>query len=217
MGYGGKYVERARARELRADAWTLNEIANELGVSKASVSVWVRDVDFVPRPRNRGHPAGPFHPMRLKKEAEIERCKEEAEAWVGELTQRERTMFALGLYAGEGNKTQGSVGMANTNPVYLNLFLNWLRSTFDIDESRLRVTLYLHDGLDLVAATAFWSALLDIPISQFTKPYRAVPDASIRSTKHIYGCPSVRYASSHLLRRVMAMIEAVTFLIADPG
>ena len=217
MGYGGKYIERARARELRAQAWTLNEIATELGVAKASVSVWVRDVDFEPRPRNRGHPAGPFHPMRLKKEAEIARCKEEAEAWAGELTQRERTMFALGLYAGEGNKTQGSVGMANTNPMYLNLFLNWLRSTFDIDESRLRVTLYLHDGLDLVAATEFWSALLDIPISQFTKPYRALPDSSIRSTKHIYGCPSVRYASSLVLRRVMAMIEAVTLLIADPG
>jgi hypothetical protein len=107
--------------------------------------------------------------------------------------------------------------MANTNPVYLKVFLTWMRATFDIDESRLRATLYLHDGLDLEAATAFWSTLLDIPISQFTKPYRAVPDSSIRSTKHIYGCPSVRYASSHLLRRVMAMIEAVTWRIADPG
>jgi hypothetical protein len=217
MGYGGKYVERARARELRAQSWTLNEIAEELGVSKSSVSEWVRDVEFVPRPRNRGHPAGPHHPMRLKKEAEIARCKEEAEAWAGQLNPRELTMFALGLYAGEGNKTQGSVGMANTNPVYLKVFLTWMRATFDIDESRLRATLYLHDGLDLEAATAFWSTLLDIPISQFTKPYRAVPDSSIRSTKHIYGCPSVRYASSHLLRRVMAMIEAVTWRIADPG
>ena len=63
MGYGGKYVERVRARELRAQSWTLVEIANELGVSKASVSVWVRDVDFTPRPRNRGHPAGPKHPI----------------------------------------------------------------------------------------------------------------------------------------------------------
>ena len=34
MGYGGKYVEQARARELRAQAWTLNEIAAELGVSR---------------------------------------------------------------------------------------------------------------------------------------------------------------------------------------
>jgi predicted transcriptional regulator len=97
MGHGGKYIEQARARELRAESWTLNEIAAELGVSKSSVSVWVRDVDFVPRPRNRGHPAGPQHPMRVRKEAEIERCREEAEAIIGELTDRDLTMFALAL------------------------------------------------------------------------------------------------------------------------
>ena len=106
MGYGGKYVERARARELRAEAWTLQEIANELGVAKGSVSVWVRDVEFTPRPRNRGHPAGPYHPMRLKKEAEIARCRREADDWVGAMTERDSTMFALGLYAGEGDKTR---------------------------------------------------------------------------------------------------------------
>lgn len=217
MGYRGKLPERERARELRAQSWTLLDIARELGVSKASVSVWVRDVDFVPRPRNRGHPAGPKHPMRLKKEAEIARCQDEAEGWLGQMTDRDLTMFALGLYAGEGNKTDGSVGMANTNAVYLSLFLAWLRRTFEIDESRLRVLLYLHEGLDVDAAREFWSATLDIPSTQFTKPYRAVPDASIRHTKHVYGCPSVRYHCTLTYRRVMAMIEAVSCRFADPG
>jgi transcriptional regulator with XRE-family HTH domain len=45
MGYGGKVVEQQRARELRAQAWALQDIATELGVSKSSVSLWVRDVD----------------------------------------------------------------------------------------------------------------------------------------------------------------------------
>ena len=36
MGYGGKFVERERARELRAQSWTLKEIADALGVSKSS-------------------------------------------------------------------------------------------------------------------------------------------------------------------------------------
>ena len=217
MGYRGKLVERERARALRAQSWTLLEIAQELGVSKGTVSVWVRDVDFVPRPRNRGHPAGPKHPMRLKKEAEIARCREEAEIWLGNLSQRELAMFALGLYAGEGDKTGGSVGMANTNPVYLLIFLTWLRRTFEIDESRLRVVLYLHEGLDIEAAVAYWSALLGIVPQQFTKPYRAEDNPSIRLTKHVYGCPKVRYSSTLLQRRVLAMIEAVSCRISDPG
>lgn len=217
MGYRGKVEERQRARELRAESWTLQEIADELGVSKGSVSVWVRDVDFEPRPRTRGHPAGPTHPMRLKKEAEIERCRREADEWAQDLTERDLEMFVLGLYAGEGSKTDGEVAMANTNPVFLQLFLAWLRSRFEIDEGRLRGVLYLHEGLDLEAATAHWSTALDIPVDQFTKPYRAVPDSSIRSRKHANGCATARYASTLMHRRVMAMIQAISCRFVNPG
>jgi transcriptional regulator with XRE-family HTH domain len=217
MGYRGKVEEQARARELRAQSWTLNAIARELGVAKGSVSLWVRDVDFVPLPRTRGHPAGPKHPMRLKREAEIEQCRSEAKEWAHDLSDRDLEMFVLGLYAGEGSKTAGEVAMANTNPQYLKLFLLWLRARFDIDEDRLRCVLYLHEGLDLDAATEFWSETLHVPVEQFTKPYRAVADSSIRSRKHITGCATARYASTLIHRRVMAMIEAISCRFADPG
>jgi len=74
MGYGGKYIERAKARELRAQAWTLQEIATELGVVTSTVSVWVRDVEFTPKPRTRGHAGHKPHPMKLRKEAELAKC-----------------------------------------------------------------------------------------------------------------------------------------------
>ena len=117
MGYGGKFVERERARELRAQSWTLQEIADELGVAKGSVSVWVRDVVFVPKPRNRGHAGQKPHPLRVRKLEEIERCRAEADVLFVRLTPRERDLFALGLYAGEGEKSGERVSMANTNPV----------------------------------------------------------------------------------------------------
>lgn len=43
-----KDVERARARELRADGLSLREIGRRLGVSYSSVSLWVRDVAVPP-------------------------------------------------------------------------------------------------------------------------------------------------------------------------
>jgi transcriptional regulator with XRE-family HTH domain len=107
MGYGGKFVERDQARQLRAQSWTLQEIADELGVSKSSVSVGVRDVDFVATPRNRGHSGQRPHPLHVRKLAEIERCRAEADELFSRLTGRERDLFALGLYAGEGEKTDG--------------------------------------------------------------------------------------------------------------
>lgn len=217
MGYGGKYLEQQRARELRAQAWTLMEIANALGVAKASVSVWVRDVQFVPRPRSRGHPAGPKHPMRLKKDAEIERCRLEALDVIGVVSERDRLMYALALYAGEGGKRDDKILFANSDPDLIRIFLGWLRHHFEIDESRLRMRLYLHEDLDLEAALAFWSDETRIPISQFQKPYRAVADHSMRSNRHINGCAGVVYSSKLIHRRVMAMIAAVTSSLVNPG
>ena len=45
VGYRGKTAQQSRARELRAQGWTIKEIAAELDVSRSSVSNWVRDVE----------------------------------------------------------------------------------------------------------------------------------------------------------------------------
>ena len=45
---------------------------------------------------------------------------------------------------------------ANSDPRMVAFFCSWLRHFFQVDESRLRVRLYLHQGLDLAAAIAFW-------------------------------------------------------------
>ena len=217
MGYGGKFVERERARELRAQSWTLQEIADELGVAKGSVSVWVRDVDFTPKPRNRGHSTQQPHPLHLKKLAEIERCRVEAEAKYRNLSDAQLDSFALGLYAGEGAKTRGVVSMANTNPMLMRLFVDWLRRSFDIDESRLRARLYLHEGLDLEGATTFWAAATSIPDRQFQRPYRAAADPSRRRAKHELGCLTIVYHCSVTHRRVMARVAAITSRFDLPG
>ena len=216
MGYGGKVREQQRARELRAEAWTLQDIAIELGVSKSSVSLWVRDVEFTPNPRRRTRAPRPSS-LHLRKLEEIERCRTEGIERIGVMTDREFLVFGLALYAGEGSKTDGDVTFANSDPRLIWLHLKWLRRFFDLDESRLRVKLYLHDGLDLMAANGFWSELTKIPVSQFTKPYRAAADPSIRRTKHVMGCPAVAYRSTAVHRRVMGLIEAVLSLTALPG
>jgi hypothetical protein len=96
-------------------------------------------------------------------------------------------------------------------------FCAWLRRFFQIDESRLRMTLYLHQGLDLAAATAYWSALTGIPAAQFQKPYRAVPDPSIRRAKHVHGCVTVGYSCSATHRAIMGLVAALLGDAALPG
>jgi hypothetical protein len=218
MGYRGKVEERARARELRAQSWTLQEIAAELGVGKGSVSVWVRDVEFDPRPRNRGHPAGPKHPMRVKKEQQIERCRQEAERGAASLTLDQFFVWGIALYHGEGAKTERStLSFANTSGTIIAGYVRWLRTFFDIDEQRLRARLYLHVGLDEAAAMAYWSDLTAIPLTQFGKTYRAELRGEFKQTKHVFGCLTVRYADRELQRRVIAHCLAIASAFANPG
>ncbi|MDP8969582.1 MAG: hypothetical protein M3N52_03605 [Actinomycetota bacterium] len=216
MGYRGKLAEQEQARRLRADGATLGDIAAALGVAKSSVSLWVRDVEFEPRPRTRSRRRGP-NALQRRKQEEIERLREEGAARIGALSKREFLVAGAALYAGEGTKRDGQVRFANSDPRLVALFCGWLRQFFPIDENRLRVRLYLHQGLDLSAAVAHWSAVTGIPPGQFGQPYRATPDATIRHSKHMRGCATVSYSCSATHRAVMGLVHALLACPQDPG
>ena len=219
MGYRGKLAERTQARALRAQGWTMADIAGQLGVARSSVSLWTRDVPFTPdldRTRERRAKARQRGPnvLQRRKQAEIDRLRAEGAERIGDLSDRDFLVAGVALYAGEGNKTDGDVGLANTDPRFIVLHCAWLRHFFEIDEQRLRVYVYLHEGLDLDAAVAYWAALTDIPPEQFGKPYRAVPDGGIRNSKHVFGCVTVRYTCARTHRTIMGLVHA---LLAGPG
>ena len=208
MGYRGKLEAQEQARRLRAENMTLADIAATLGVSKSSVSVWVRDVPFTPSKRRYGPQRRP-HPAHAAKLRQIEELNELAILRIGTLGEQAFLAAGVALYAGEGAKTDGMVNFANTDAGMVAFFCAWLRRFFVIDESRLRVTVYLHEGLDLDAAERHWSELTGIPRRQFRAPYRAVADPTIRRTKHEFGCVYVRYSCSTTHRSIMGLIRAL--------
>jgi transcriptional regulator with XRE-family HTH domain len=216
MGYRGKTTEQNRARDLRAQGWTYNEICAEVGVSKSSVSLWCRDIpvdrDVWARKLRESRRFGArtrVNSLAVRRQQQIDQLRVAGRERVGRLSEEAFLVAGAALYAGEGSKTDGAVKFANSDPRMILFFISWLRHFFSVDESRLRLRLYLHVGLDLVAAQIFWSALTDIPIDQFTRPYRAVPDPSIRRAKHPMGCPSIGYSCSETHRAVMGLVDAL--------
>jgi hypothetical protein len=216
MGYRGKVEEQERVRQLRASNMTLQDIADQLGVSKSSVSLWVRDVHFTPSERRTGPHKRP-HPAHEAKLAQISALDAEGIARMGTLS--DAALFAAGaaLYAGEGSKRDGAVNFANTDPAMVRFFCVWLRRFFTIDESRLRVRVYLHEGLDLEAAEAHWSSVTQIPREQFRLPYRAAADPTRRLTKHEFGCVYVCYSCTTTHRQIMGVVRALLASGAIPG
>lgn len=191
-----------------AGAWTLDEIADSLGVSKSSVSLWVRGVEFERRPRRTARRREP-NVLQRRKAAQIEELQRAGILRLGCLSEQAFLAAGVALYAGEGAKRDGTVQFANGDARMVAYFCAWLRHFFEVDESRLTVRVYLHDGLDLDAAQRFWSDRTGIPVSQFHKSYRAIPDATIRTTKHEYGCAYVFYCCSKTHRAIMGLIDAL--------
>jgi transcriptional regulator with XRE-family HTH domain len=208
MGYRGKLREQQEARVLRAQGRTLLEIADELGVAKSSVSLWVRDVAFEPRPRQRARRRAP-NALQRRKTEEIERLMREGRERIGDISAASFLAAGAALYAGDGAKRDGEVRFANSNAELVAFFCRWLREFFEIDERRLRVRLYLHEGLDIDAAMQHWSRVTAVPAAQFNKPYRATADPTIRATKHVYGCAHVIYSCSATHRAVMGLIAGL--------
>ena len=186
MGYRGKLAAHARARELRAEAWTLEEIAAELDVAKSSVSIWVRGVEFDPRPRRKARRRGP-NVLQRRKAAEIEELQREGILRLGSLSEQAFLAAGAALYAGEGSKRDGTVQFANSDPRMVVFFCNWLRHFFELDESRLT----------------------RIPLAQFRKGYRAAADPTIRTAKHENGCAYLIYCCATTLRAILGLIDGL--------
>jgi hypothetical protein len=201
---------------MRAAGATLQHIATTLGVSNSSVSVWVRDVEFTPSPRRYGAQRRP-HPAHEAKLQQIEELDAEGAARIDTLSDHAFLVAGVALYAGEGGKRDGDVMFANTDARMMRFFCAWLRRFFAVDESRLRVRVYLHEGLDLDAAEQYWSEVTGVPRAQFRTGYRAAADPSIRTNKHEHGCVYVTYGCSATHRRIMGLIRALLSSGAIPG
>jgi hypothetical protein len=105
MGYRGKVKEREEARRLRAQNLTIIQIADQLGVSKSSVSIWVRDVPFTPSKRRYGPQRRP-HPATGERIREIEQCNQDGLDVIGTLDEKAFLVAGVALYAGEVRKRQ---------------------------------------------------------------------------------------------------------------
>ncbi|MEU3888089.1 hypothetical protein [Streptomyces sp. NPDC029041] len=168
---------KAKARELRLQGWTYDQIEVELGCSRSSISLWVRDL---PKPERKRTPEeasaiakrGWEATLRMRDE-ERQRTKEAAKQAVGALSPRELFLVGVGLYWAEGGKDKPyarreNVCFVNSDPGMINVFLAWL-DLFGVERERLRFTVMIHESADVAGAEKYWADLVGAERSAFNK------------------------------------------------
>ncbi|MFD0355552.1 hypothetical protein ACFVHW_17735 [Streptomyces sp. NPDC127110] len=156
---------RAKARELRLKGMTYDEIQVELGCSKSSISLWVRDL---PKPERIRTPEEAAAISRRGWERTLERreenrqkTKEAAADEVGRMSDRELFLVGVGLYWAEGQKSKSyarreRVIFVNSDAGMIQLYLAWLR-LLDIEPERLQYRVMIHESANVVAAEHYWA------------------------------------------------------------
>ncbi|MFG2194292.1 hypothetical protein [Streptomyces sp. NPDC048639] len=206
---------RRRARELRGEGKTYDEIVAELGVAKSSVSLWVRDLPKPDRPARRVEHARAMAEARwagYRRERNLERqqTKLEAARGIGRLSDRELFLVGVGLYWSEGAKSKPHrpserAVFINSDPDMIRLHLAWL-GLLGIAPERLRFSLMIHESADAEAALHHWAAVTGAPASRFLKtaPKKHNPETPRKDVGEGYrGCLTVRVLdSAGLYRRI---------------
>ena len=172
---GVKTDEQRRARSLRGLGWSIGEIERELDVSRASVSLWVRDVELAPEAQRRLLGRAGLGPINSAARSRA-RARAVREAYQAEGRRRAREggpTYAIGcmLHWAEGDKTRNSVRMANSDPELLRLFLSFLRTHFAVGDEKIALHCNLFaDHLSRRAEIEdFWLASLRLPRSALRK------------------------------------------------
>ncbi|MGV9426767.1 hypothetical protein ACWDO7_21090 [Streptomyces sp. NPDC003656] len=167
---------RERARELRRQGFTYDQIQMELGCSKSSISLWVRDL---PKPERRTPEEasaiarkGWEERLRVRDE-ERRRTKEQAARAVGPLSGRELFLIGVGLYWAEGAKDKPYdrreiVTFVNSDPGMIEVFLAWL-DLLGVAREQLRFMVLIHESADVPAAEHYWADLVGADPSAFNK------------------------------------------------
>jgi transcriptional regulator with XRE-family HTH domain len=170
---------REQARELRREGKTYDEIEEALGVSRSSVSLWVRDL---PRPsprRTRSElarlaAAERWEPLRAAREAERQRTKADAAGEIGRLSDRELFLLGVGLYWAEGTKDKAwnrreSAVIINSDPDVITVYLAWL-ALLGVERSRIRFRMYIHESADVDRAQQYWADLVGVDVAVMQRP-----------------------------------------------
>lgn len=214
---------RDKARVLREEGLGYEDIALQLGVSKSSVSLWVRDM---PRPARLSHEECKkraaegarryWEAERPAREARLLAISAAAAAEIGSLSDREVLVVGAMAYWCEGAKNKpyrktNRVSFINSDPDLVRFFLRFL-DVAGVEQNRLTFRLQIHQSAQVQVAERFWLTITGAEHHQFLRPVlkRHNPKTIRKNSGDDYhGCLRIDVQrSSHLYRQIEGWARA---------
>jgi hypothetical protein len=213
-----KTRERTEARRLRRLGWSVKEIERHLGVSRSSVSLWVRDIRLTDEQIAELHNRSATSPGQLAGSAanaargQVRRHRAQREGRARARMIDELHLAGCMLYWAEGAKGRDAVRMCNSDPMLLRLFVRFLRECYAAEIARLAVSCNLFaDHLERQREIEdFWLQALSLPRECLRKSIVNVYSKysqKKRKNKLPYGTCKVVYNDTRTVQSIYGAIQ----------
>lgn len=209
-----KFTQKTQAIQLRKEGKSYSEIKKIIGVSKSTLSSWLKDIVLTEEHKlrlNRLQSSGYLGAKKqqifaLRHHNEI---KEKAKREAVELAKSPFFIAGLMLYWAEGGKKYGSVQFSNSDPAMIKIMMRWFREFCFVSEKRFRIGLFIHSLHTQKDCLSYWQKITRIPLTQFHKPYIKPTVLSNRKNKLYEGTCVIVIHSRDLLSKIIGWKNGV--------
>lgn len=211
-----KYIQlKKRAISLRKKGLSYNEIKKEIGISKSTLSSWLRSILLKEEHKHRLYTkqirflSFGTQSQRERRKREVEKIIEEATLEIQSPVARDtyRLMGAC-LYWAEGSKG-GRFEITNSDPHFILFMVKWLQKVFNIPPNYLKAWLNIYPQQNELEIKKFWSDLTGITLKNFGKSYVKPLSSGYKKNNLYYGTIRVEVPkSTDMKHRIFGWIKA---------
>ncbi|MFH1178388.1 MAG: hypothetical protein V1711_01520 [bacterium] len=164
---------REKAMILRRRGFSYKYISSETGLSKSTLSGWLTEIPYTPNKETvlafgKARAAASARRAELRQES-IRDIRKMAIKDIGKISRRDLFVFGLGLYLGEGCKSNGQIRVVNSDPRIIQAAIAWFK-ILGVRKDQIKIRVHLYPDNNVRQCLQFWSRTTSIPLSQFQKP-----------------------------------------------
>lgn len=220
-----KLIEKEKARILRQKGYSINQIVKEAGFSKASVSLWVRDIVLTKAQKKglseRGRSVESIEKRRInrlfnenkKRQVIIDEAKKDFTS----ISLEQLKLIGIILYLGEGGKTsRGMARLANSDSMVIKIMMRFFREICKVSDDKFRASIHTFAHANIIETEKYWSKISGIPRSQFFKTYIKPSSASLQKRNTLpFGTFDIYVCDTKLFLTIMGWIEKIKELTIE--
>src|SRR6056297_2565343 len=221
--------DKNTAISLRKEGNSYNQISEQLGVPKSTLSYWLKDLSLSKKAREKINKRAYNKSVnalvkRNKEQTDIakrkaETAKRKARSEVCELLDNKLFLLGTALYWAEGYKKGAydtskskTVDFTNSDPEMVKLMIRFFRDIAQVDKYRIKIQIIVHHNVNKEEAINYWSKKINIPKNQFTKVcYSKNRHSKTKRNPNSlpYGTLHIRISDIKVFYRIIGWIEEI--------